>query len=389
MAVNRVYFDNAATTAIDPRVAKAMASTLESAFGNPSSLHREGRQAHEAVEQARLEVATLLGATTGEILFTGSGTEATNLALRGAMARWAGEPSHAITTAIEHPATLEVYRQLEQAGVRVTYLPVDGEGFLDPQDLRKAIQCNTRLVSIMAANNVVGTLQPIAECSRITRECGILLHVDAVQAVGKIPFDLGSPGIDLLSLSAHKIHGPKGVGALFAREGVALQPITHGGGQERGLRSGTENVAGIAGLGMAAQLVRQEMSRHSARMVQLRERLIEGVQAAIPEAYLIGHRFLRLPGLACFGFQGLEGEAMKMLLALDDAGFAVSSGSACSAHNTGQPSHVLSAMGFDPIRARGSLRVSLGRFNDQEQVRAFVEALSRVVRRLTPIAGGL
>jgi cysteine desulfurase len=382
----RVYFDNSATTPLDPRVRKAMEPFLDAAFGNPSSLHRAGREAREAVDRARRQVANLLGADAREIVFTGSGTEADNLALFGAIEASGNGDCHVIVSAIEHPAVLETCRALRNRGVEVELLPVGAEGIVDPGVLDRAMRPTTRLVSVMAANNVMGTLQPIAELGRIVRRRGALFHTDAVQAAGKVPLDVKTLPVDLLSLSAHKLYGPKGVGALYVRSGVTLEPQIRGGGQEGGLRSATENVPGIVGLGQAAEIARAEMADDAARLVGLTDRLLDGILQAVPQAYLIGHRYRRLPGHLCLGFTGLEGEAIKLLLALDELGIAVSSGSACSAHHAGEPSHVLLAIGFDPVRARGSLRVSLGRFNTATEIDYFLEVLPEAVAALRPIS---
>jgi cysteine desulfurase len=358
---------------------------LRQCWGNPSSLHCEGREARAAVDLARGQVAQLLGAQSAEIVFTSSGTEADALAIRGALAAAGLRGSHLIASAVEHPAVLACCRGLEQDGAELTLLPVGDDGIIDPDSLRQAMRPNTRLVSIMAANNVVGTLQPIAELARIAHQHGSLFHTDAVQAVGKIPLDMEDHPIDLLSLSAHKLHGPKGVGALFVRNGVELKPLWEGGGQENGLRSSTENVAGIVGLGAAATIAREEMSGEAARLVRIRDHIIDSVTAAIPNAYLIGDRFRRLPGHICFGFAGAEGEAIRLLLELDQQGIAISSGSACSARHAGEPSHVLQAMGFDPFRARGSLRITLGRFNTAAEADRFIKVLPPAVRSLRTI----
>lgn len=381
----RIYFDNSATTPLDPRVAQAMEPLLGATFGNPSSLHWAGRQARETVELARYQVAALLNAQPNEIIFTASGTEADNMALSGVIEALGPGDHHLITSAIEHPAILNTCRYLERRGVEITYLPVSAEGIVNPTDLLQALRPTTRLVSIMAANNVVGTLQPVAELGRIARTRGVLFHTDAVQAAGKIPLDMQAQPVDLLSMSAHKLHGPKGVGLLYLREGVPLVPLIHGGGQERGLRSATENVAGIVGLGRAAELARVEMADEAARLVRLRDRLIDHVTATIPNAYLVGHRYLRLPGHICLGFAGQEGEAIKLLLALDAAGIAISTGSACSAHHATEPSYILRALGFDPLQARGSLRITLGRFNTDAEVDRFLEVLPQLVGELRPI----
>jgi cysteine desulfurase len=386
MSAHRIYLDNSATTPLDPRVADAMRPCLDSLFGNPSSLHLEGRQAHDRLDRARSQLAALLNADPAEIYFTASGTESDNLALTGLIEALNGLDHHIITSSIEHPAVLETCRGLERRGVAVTYLAPDPEGLIDPGALARAFRPNTRLVSIMAANNVVGTVQPIIELARMTRDHGVLFHTDAVQAAGRIPINVQSQPVDLLSLAAHKFNGPKGVGALFVRKGVPIAPIIHGGGQERGLRSATENLAGIVGLGCAAEIARVEMAAETRRLLKLRDRIIDSVAASVPNAYLIGHRHRRLPGHVCLGFAGLEGEAIKLLLSLDQAGIAVSTGSACSVHHGHGPSHVLQAMGFDPFRARGSLRVTLGRFNTDADVDAFLRILPEKIQELRPIA---
>jgi cysteine desulfurase len=377
----RIYFDHSATTPLDPRVLNAMTRFLDGTFGNPSSQHTEGRIAREAVEIARAQVAALLRADPSEIVFTASGTEADNLALIGAV-RARRTPGHIITSLIEHAAVLETCRFLEQSGAKVSYLPVDHYGLVDPEDLRAALRPDTHLVSIMAANNVVGTLQPIEELARIAKQHGALFHTDAVQAGGKIPLDVRSLPVDLVSLSAHKLHGPKGIGALYVRRGVQLAPIVFGGGQERGLRSATENVAAVVGFGFAAELARTEMASEARHLLELREGILEGLRSAVPHAYLIGHPVKRLPGHLCLGFAGQESGAGKLVQALDEAGVAVSAGSACNAHHTGDPSNVLLAMGFDSEHARGLVRVTLGRFSTHEEVDQFLEILRRSVAAL-------
>jgi cysteine desulfurase len=358
---------------------------LDEFWGNPSSLYVEGRQAREAVDRSRVQVASLLGAEPGEIVFTGSGTEADNMAVQGVLLAAGLVDSHLVTSAIEHPAILACCRQLERLGLTVTELPVSSDGLVDPADLETAICPETRLVSIMAASNVTGTIQPIAELAEIAHRRDVLFHTDAVQAVGKMPFDMRKQPIDLLSLSGHKLHGPKGIGALYVRNGIQLWPLLPGGGQERGRRSGTENVAAFVGLGRAAEIATAERSDEAARLVRVRNHLVENILAKIDNAYLIGHRWRRLPGHICFGFDGMEGEAIKLLLELDKEGIAISSGSACSAIHAGQPSHVLAAMGFDPLKARGSLRISLGRFNTMEEADRFLEVLPQAVASLRPI----
>jgi cysteine desulfurase len=381
-----IYFDHAATTPLDPRVRQAMDQYLDGSFGNPSSMHGPGREAHAAVDEARADVAALIGAQPGEIVFTASGTEADNLALRGVFDPQA-PGGHLIVSAFEHPAVMETARHLEHLGVEVTYLPVGADGVVATASLTSALRTDTRLVSIMAATNVGGTIQQVHELAELTRRHGALFHTDAVQAAGKVPIDVTRTPIDLLSLSAHKLHGPKGAGALYVRSGVQLRPIMFGGGQERGLRSATENVAGLAGFGRAAHIARAEMGAETARLVGLRERLYDGISASIPNAYFIGDRYRRLPGHLCLGFAGQEGEAVKLLLKLDEQGIAVSSGSACSANHAGEPSYALTAMGLDPIRARGSLRITLGRGSTEEQVDRFLEVLAPTVQSLQTVAG--
>jgi len=381
-----IYLDNAATTPLDPRVREDMLPYLEEVYGNPSSLHWAGRQAREAVSKARARVADLLHARPGEIVFTASGTESSNLALIGVCEAAGVVGGHVITSAIEHPAVLETCRYLENRGVAITRLGVSREGIVDANELREALQRPTQLVSVMTANNVAGTLQPVGELGRIAHEYGALFHTDAVQAVGKIPIDVTAQPIDLLSFSAHKLYGPKGVGALYVRTGVRLAPFVHGGGQERGLRSATENVAGIVGLGRASEIASAERADEAVRLVRLRDRLIESVLSLAPQqAYLIGHRHQRLPGHICLGFSGLEGDAVKLLLALDAADIAVSTGSACSANHGAQPSYILQAMGYDVVQARGSLRVTLGRFNSEADVDEFVKVLPDALRLLSPL----
>jgi len=375
---SRIYFDHSATTPLDPRVLDAMAPFLGGAFGNPSSLHHEGRVAREAVETARVQVAALIGAEADEIIFTASGTEADNLALIGAV-RATGNPRHVVTSSIEHAAILETCRFLAASGTKITHLPVDGDGLVGPDSLLRALQSNVTIVSIMAANNVVGTLEPIEELAHLTKLHGVLFHTDAVQAAGKIPLDVNRLHVDLLSLSAHKLHGPKGVGALYVRKGVPLSPIVFGGGQERGLRSATENVAGIVGFGAAAAIAKAELAEEAARLAGFRDQILREAIRRFPNFYLFGHPTQRLPGHLSLGFRGQEREVGKLLAAIDAAGVAVSAGSACSAHHAGEPSQVALAMGYDAERARGLIRISLGRFSTRAEVDAFIEILTRAV----------
>ncbi|HYM76027.1 MAG TPA: cysteine desulfurase family protein [Candidatus Dormibacteraeota bacterium] len=385
---SRIYFDHSATTPLDPRVLEAMGPYLGGAYGNPSSLHHEGRAARQAVNEARAQVAELIGAEPDEIIFTASGTEADNLALIGAV-RASGKPGHVVTSTIEHAAILETCKFLASGGTKITHLPVDADGLVRPEGLLRALQSNVTVVSLMAANNVVGTLQPIEEVAHLTKLHGVLFHTDAVQAGGKIPLDVNRLQVDLLSLSAHKLHGPKGIGALYVRKGTGLAPIIFGGGQERGLRSATENVAGIVGFGAAADIARRELGNEAIRLTQFREHIAAELRRIFPSSYLFGHSTQRLPGHLSFGFRGHEKEFGKLLAALDLAGVAVSAGSACSAHHSGEPSAVLLAMGYDAERARGLIRVSLGRFNTQPEVDRFLELLSSAVSSLTPARASL
>ena len=381
----QIYFDHSATTPLDPRVVETMLPCYGANFGNPSSLHWAGQQAKQAIDEGRRQVAELFHTSPDEIVFTASGTESDNMVLKGVAGQYKPQDCHIITSSFEHPAILETCKYLEKLGYAISYLPVSAEGIVDPESLKAALRPNTQLVSVMAANNVVGTLQPIAELAQITKAHGALFHTDAVQAVGKIPLHMDVMPVDFLSLSAHKLHGPKGIGALYIRKGVKIEPLVHGGGQERGIRSATENVAAIAGLGKAAEIAGAEMSAEASRLVRLRDRIILAIQAEIPNAYLIGHRYKRLPGHICLGFAGQEGEAIKLMLSLNDEGIAISTGSACSSHHAGQPSYILTAMGMDPVRARGSLRITLGRFNTDGEVDTFLEVLPRLVGEMRPV----
>lgn len=376
---SRIYFDHSATTPLDPRVLEVMSPFLAGAFGNPSSLHYEGRVARAAVDNARAQVAAMIGAESDEVVFTASGTEADNLALIGAV-RASGKPGHMVTSAIEHAAILETCKFLASGGTKITHLPVDADGSVLTDSLLRALQSNVTIVSIMAANNVVGTLQPIEELAHLTKLHGVLFHTDAVQAAGKIPLDVRGLNVDLLSLSAHKLHGPKGIGALYVRKGVKLSPIVFGGGHERGLRSATENVAGIVGFGAAAEIARTELAQEAARLARFRTHIAGELCRLFPHVYFFGHSTQRLPGHLSFGFHGKEREVGDLLATLDQLGVSMSAGSACSAHNSGEPSSVLLRMGYDAESARGLIRLTLGRFNTLEDVDRFVEILQRVVQ---------
>jgi cysteine desulfurase len=381
---SRIYFDHAATTPLDPQVAGAMQNCNRETYGNPSSLHLEGRTAATLLNGARHRIGTLLGAVDSDVIFTASGTEADNMALLGTYSAWAGKSFHLVTSAIEHPAILETCKYLESLGGAITYVRPAGDGRLDPDEIAAAITPTTRLISIMAANNVTGVVQPLAPIASLARDRNIPFHTDAVQAFGHIPLDWAGGDIAMLSLSGHKLHGPKGVGALVMRPSTPFVPLIHGGGQESGRRSATENLTAIIGLAKAAEIAFEKMTEEASRLVGWRDRLFSGLQEIYPGTYLIGHPQCRLPSTLCLGFSGLEGEAIKMLLALDEAGIAVSSGSACSSHKAGQPSYVLTAMGFDPIRARGSLRLSLGRFTTMTEIDRFLAVIPAALARMNP-----
>lgn len=384
--MRRVYLDHAATTAVHPEVLDEMLPYLKGEFGNPSSVYSWGREAKAAIEKARARVAHLIGAEPREIVFTSGGTEADNFALRGVAAANREKGNHIVTTKIEHHAILHTAEQLEKEGFRVTYLPVDEYGLVSPEDLEKALTPDTILVSIMFANNEIGTIEPIAQLAQIAKAKGVVFHTDAVQAVGNIPINVHELGVDLLSLSGHKIYGPKGIGALYVRRGTRIQPLLLGGAQERKWRAGTENVPGIVGLGKAAELAEKELPQRIAHLTELRELLIEGIMKKIDHVRLNGHRTQRLPGNANFCFEFVEGESL--LLNLDLAGIAASSGSACTSGSL-EPSHVLTALGIPPEVAHGSLRLTLGRENTKEDVEYVLSVLPGIVaklRAMSPLA---
>ncbi len=374
-----VYMDHAATTPVHPEVVETMLPFLRERFGNPSSIYREGREARKALEAARSRVAQALGADPSEIFFTSGGTEADNLAIIGTVRANRDRGNHVVTTNIEHHAVLEPCHYLEKEGFKVTYLPVDGRGFVDPEQVREAVTPATILVSVMHANNEVGTVQPLAEISAVCREAGIYLHSDAVQTMGALDVDVDRLGVDMLSISAHKLYGPKGTGCLYVRRGVNIEGIMLGGGQERGMRSGTENVAGIVGLGKAMELAAREWRERSEQVRPLRDRLIEGILVRIPYSELNGGREKRLPNNVNVRFRFIEGEAI--CLKLDLLGVAASTGSACSSVS-GEASHVLLALGVPQEEAHGSLRLTLGRENTAEDVDYVLEKLPGVVEEL-------
>lgn len=371
--------DHASTTPMAPEVIEAMAAAFVEIFGNASSLHQPGLSARAALEEARERVAGLIGAEAGEVYFTSGGTESDNLAIRGAALANRDRGRHIITTTIEHPAVLEPCKALEKEGFEVTYLPVTREGLVEVEALEAAIREDTILISIMHANNEIGTIQPIAEAGEIARSRGIVFHTDAVQTVGKIPAKVDDLGVDLLSISSHKLHGPKGVGALYIRKKTPIEPIIFGGGHERGMRSGTENVPGIIGLAAASELAGRNLEEEMVRISGMRDRLADYVLERVEDTWVNGSRTKRLPNNLNLGFSFIEGEAL--LLRLDAEGIAVSTGSACSSKKT-VASHVLTAIGLRPQEAHGSLRVTLGRENTDEEVDRVGEAIVEVAESL-------
>lgn len=380
-----VYADYAATAPLSPKALEAMTPYFSTEYGNPSSLYRFGQKARAELEALRARAAACLGAKPEEIVFTSGGTEADNWALLGVAELRGNKGKHLIVSAVEHHAVLHTAQYLERKGFEVTYLPVDGEGRVNPDDVRAALRPDTILISVMAANNEIGTLQPVAEIGAIAREAGVLFHTDAVQAVGHIPVDVEAWGADLLSLSAHKFHGPRGVGILYMRRPLKLPPLIHGGGQERGRRSGTENVAGAAGLVAALEEAVASLPEEAARLTALRDKLIRGILAAVPRSRLTGPAENRLPGSASFVFECVEGESI--LLRLDNEGICASSGSACSSASL-DPSHVLLAIGLPHEIAHGSLRLTLGRETTEADVDHLLEVIPRVVaglREMSPL----
>ena len=377
--MRNVYLDHAATTAVHPKVLESMVPYLQDKPVNPSSIYSSGREAKAAVETARAQVAALINAQPDEIIFTSGGTEADNLALTGVATALSQQGRHIITSRIEHHAVLHTAEELERKGFQVTYLPVDPDGLINPDLLEQALTPETIMVSIIFANNEIGTIEPIDRLAKIAKKQGVIFHTDAVQAVGNIPIDVEELNIDLLSLSGHKIYGPKGIGALYVRRGMNIKPLMQGGSQERKLRPGTENVPGIVGLGKAAELARIELPARSAHLTELRDYLIDGILSSIAHVRLNGHRTLRLPGNANFSFEFIEGESL--LLSLDMAGIAASSGSACTSGSL-DPSHVLMAIGLSHEVAHGSLRLTLGRENNKEDVDYVLSVLPDIVGRL-------
>lgn len=375
----RIYADNAATTKVAPEVVDAMLPYFTETYGNPSSIYNEGRTARVAVEKAREQVANAIGASPKEIYFTGSGSEADNWALRSTARALSKKGNHIITSAVEHHAVLHTCQDLEKQGFEVTYLPVDKYGMVSPDDVKAAIKDTTIMISIMFANNEIGTIMPIAEIGKIAKEAGVVFHTDAVQAVGNVEIDVKSMNIDMLSLTAHKFHGPKGCGALYVRQGVKLMSFITGGAQERMRRAGTENVPGIVGLGKAIELATANIKEKQEKLTALRDRYIKKVLETVPYSRLNGHPTERLAGNANISFEYIEGEGL--LLSLDMKGIAASSGSACTSGSL-DPSHVLLAIGLKHEQAHGSLRTSFGEDTTVEDIDYMVDAIAEIVARL-------
>jgi cysteine desulfurase len=382
--MNRIYLDHAATTAVDREVVQAMTPYFTERFGNASSLHTFGRDANQALARARAEVADALGVGTEEIIFTSGGTESDNLALRGVLR---GHKGHVITSSIEHPAILKTCQYLERLGCDVTYLPVDADGLVDPGDVESAITSETRLISVMHANNEIGTIQPVNEIGAIAADHGIPFHTDAVQSFGKTEIDVRKMNIDMLSLSSHKIYGPKGVGALYVSKELKIDPLMYGGSHEMGIRAGTENIPGIVGFAKAVSLACERFESDTAHLMKLRDMLINGMFDSIDDVFLNGHREKRLPNNANLRFMFVEGEAM--LIHLDIKGIAASTGSACSSASL-DPSHVLLALGIPMEDVHGSIRFTLGRENTEDEIKYVLEVFPTIVEKLraiSPLAG--
>ena len=378
--MKQIYLDHAATTAVDSEVMQAMNPYFTERFGNASSLHTLGRDANQALTRSREEVADAIGANTEEIIFTSGGTESDNLALRGVLREHKG---HIITSSIEHPAILKTCQYLERIGCDVTYLTVDADGLVDPGDVESAITRETRLISVMHANNEIGTIQPVSEIGAIAADHEIPFHTDAVQSFGKTELDVRKMNIDMLSLSSHKIYGPKGVGALYVREGLKINPLMYGGSHEMGIRAGTENIPGIVGFAKAASLACERFKSDTAHLMKLRDMLINGMFDSIDDVFLNGHRAKRLPNNANLRFMFVEGEAM--LIHLDLKGIAASTGSACSSASL-DPSHVLLALGIPPEDVHGSIRFTLGRENTEEEIKYVLEVFPTIIEKLRAIS---
>ena len=373
------YFDNAATTKVKGEVLNKMLPFFSNQYGNPSSMYTLGRSARRALEEARKKVADLINANPSEIILLGGGSEADNTALKGIAHKYKEKGNHIITTKIEHPAILNTCKSLEKEGFEITYLDVDNQGFINIEELKKAINNQTILISVMYANNEIGTIEPIEEISKIAKERSIIFHTDAVQACGNIPIDVKKLSVDLLSLSGHKLYGPKGTGALYIKEGIEIESLINGGHQEKGKRAGTENVAGFVGLGEACKLAKESINTHYKYLKKLRDYYISQIEQNIENTQLNGSREERLPGNANFSFKGVDGGAI--LLKLDELGISASSGSACSTGNP-NPSHVLTAIGLNEEDAKSALRITFGEDNDISDVDYLVRCIGKIVYEL-------
>jgi len=380
--MKKIYLDYAATTPVDSRVFKAMLPYFSEKFGNTMSLHGFGQEAKLALEKSREKAADLIGAKSNEIIFTGSATESNNLALKGIALASKEKGKHIIISQIEHPCVAETANWLEKQGVKITRIPVDKYGLVNPLDIKKAINKDTGLVSVIHASNEIGTIQPIEKIGKICREKKVYFHTDAVQSFGKLPIDVNKMNIDLLTASSHKIYGPKGAACLFVREGTKIEPLLHGGGQEMGLRSSTVNLPAIVGFAKACEICKREMNREGQRLTKLRDKLIKNI-LKIKDSHLIGHQKKRLPNNASFWFSFIEGESL--VIQLDLLGIAVSTGSACSSMKL-EPSHILLAIGLRPKEAHSSLRVSLGRWTTEKEINYFLKVLPGIVKKLRKIS---
>jgi cysteine desulfurase len=379
----KIYLDNAATTQLDKRVLDTMLPFLNDYYGNASSLHHFGTSAKEQIQKSRMQIAQFLGCEPEEIIFTASGTEANNFALKGIAFANRNRGNHIIVSTIEHDCVLNTCRWLETQGFFVTYLPVDKQGFIDLDFLKRCINPKTILVSVMHVNNEIGTIQPVSEIGKICKNRNVYFHSDACQSFGKIPIDIQN--IDLLTINSHKIYGPKGVGALVIKKGTKIEPLLHGGGQEFGLRSSTENIAGIVGFAKAVELCFLEMDNENKRIAGLQKKIISNLTNSVEGIYFNGDFVNRLPHNINFCISGLEGESIRLLLLLDEHGIAVSSGSACSSNGDNPSSHVLQAIGLNQFEARGSVRISLGRFNTENEIITFIENIKQIINILNPI----
>jgi cysteine desulfurase len=381
--VKKIYFDYASTTPLDKRVFDAMKPYFLEDFGNTMSLHSFGQEAKTALEESREKIASFMGANSNEVIFTSSATESNNLALKGVAFANKERGRHIIISEIEHPCIIESAKWLEKQGFEITKLKVDRYGMVNPEDVKRAIRKETILVSIMHANNEIGTIEPIEEIGKVCKEKGVYFHTDAAQTFGKIPIDVKKLNVDLMTVSSHKMYGPKGVAALFVREGIKIEALLHGGGHEMGLRSSTVNLPAIVGFAKACEIAKEEMEKETKRIKKLSERLIKGVLEKIPLSHLNGHPTKRLPNIINFWFEGIEGESL--VLKLDLRGIAVSTGSACSTQKL-EPSHVLLAIGLRPEEIQGSLRISLGRWTKKEEIDYLLEILPKAVEQLRKIS---